>query len=75
MPSGKEKYCRALDNMCKENPIICIKTYDTVEKATALNHMLKKGWICVQNDTCHDGHIMGYALTFADKDAAASFKV
>lgn len=69
------QYCRELDDMCKKNPIICIKTYDMVEKATALNYMFKKGWICVQNGACRDGRIVAYILTFATKDAAASFKV
>jgi len=68
-------FCRELDNMCKEKSIICIKTYDMDEKVAALNHMFKKGWVCVQNDIASKERGVCYALTFATKDAAASFKV
>jgi len=75
MLSGKEIFCKELDDLCKENSIICIKTYDAVEKKRALNHMFQKGWICVQNDVCATDTCVHYILTFATKEAAESFKV
>ena len=66
---------KKLDDKAELNSIVCIRIWDNDVKEAALNHMIKKGWICVQNDVCCDGHYVYYLLTFANKDAAASFKV
>ena len=76
MPDFKHKeFLKSLDNKAELNSIVCIRVWNNEVKEASLNHMIKKGWICVQNDACCDGHCVYYILTFANKDAAASFKV
>lgn len=71
----KEAICRKLDESAKENSIICIDTISVLEKEIVLNYMIKKGWICVQNDISCTKSWKHFTLTFATKEAAASFKV
>ena len=75
MCEENQKFCKTLDEMSREDSVICIRILGTTQKSIALNHMIKKGWICVQNDVCFDKPDIFYILTFATKEAAASFRV
>ena len=55
--------------------VICITTDYTEIKQFALNHMIEKGWICVQNDVPINKYGMSYVLTFAKMDVASKFFV
>lgn len=71
----ERRFCNELDDKSKNKSIVCIKTIEVEEKELALNHMINKGWVCVQNDCCSEDDLITFILTFATKDAAASFKV
>ena len=75
LTNAEKHICNALDDKSKNKSIICIKATEVEEKELILNHMLNKGWVCVQNDCCRGHNFTTFILTFATKDAAASFKV
>lgn len=71
----RKELLKGLDDNAKLNSIICIRVCDNEAKEAVLNHMIKKGWVCVQNSVCCTEFLVNYILTFTTKDAAASFKV
>ena len=68
----KEEFLKSLeeDSLC--NSVVCVCTRRTELKQLALNYMVKKGWICVQNAI--EDRTGYYELTFTKREFAESFK-
>lgn len=68
-----------LDKKIENKSIICFSTdyisieKDVIFKEYALNYLLDKGYVCVQNETACNKYGLYYILTFIKKDIVGSY--
>ncbi len=69
----KQELLEYLKNGIENNSIVCLCEERGILKQIALNYMLEKGWVCVQNDACMNKYGVVYVLTFAEKSFTKGF--
>lgn len=71
---AKEEYlCRTIDNEISKDGVSCIHTSDWDLKQVALRHVLKKEYICVQNDVTTTKYTTYFILTIVKRGYEGKF--
>ena len=72
----QEEYIEEIEvDVRRNNTVICYCTDDIDFKQAAMNYLLQKGYVCVQNAVANTSYPPDFILTFVKKEFADSFIV